>query len=406
MAIAVAGRSGAGVRTRTSRRSAAQPLVVHPAALVTIAALALAAATVIATAGPLRQTLRGLSLVARAAHAGGAVGRFAEWNASAITERPMTLPVGATPIRACVYLPAHSTQTVLMVPGLHPAGIDEPRFVTLARAFARSGVTVVTPDIPDLAAFRISAVLTDRIEAAARWLAIESGLAPEHRVGLLGISFSGSLCVVAAGRPSLAPYVTYVFAFGGYSDLPRELAYLVAHSNDGAHGYGVAIAMLAVADQLVPADEQVAFRGEIQRFLMASYQKRLDEGCAEEQLAEVAGQVRRLPRASRQWLGRLLAGDAALGSDILPLAVIAASAPALSPERSVLPSVPVFLLHGATDRVIVSSESLRLAARLRAEGVPVRVLLTTLLSHASLDQPVQAGEVWRLASFWGDILSQ
>jgi hypothetical protein len=42
----------------------------------------------------------------------------------------------------------------------------------------------------------------------------------------MGISFSGGLSIVAAGRPSLAAKVAYVFSFGGHDDLPRVLRYL------------------------------------------------------------------------------------------------------------------------------------------------------------------------------------
>ena len=45
-------------------------------------------------------------------------------------------------------------------------------------------------------------------------------------VGLMGISFSGGLSIVAAGRPTLRDRVAYVFSFGGHDDLPRVLRYL------------------------------------------------------------------------------------------------------------------------------------------------------------------------------------
>src|SRR5439155_6132899 len=80
--------------------------------------------------------------------------------------------------------------------------------------------------IPELSRFEITPAITDAIERAASWLASESGLAPDHRVGMMGISFSGGLSVVAAGRPSLTGHVAYVFSFGGHDDLPRVLRYL------------------------------------------------------------------------------------------------------------------------------------------------------------------------------------
>jgi hypothetical protein len=49
-----------------------------------------------------------------------------------------------------------------------------------SRRLAEADVIVVTPEIPELSRFEITPNLTDRIEQAAGWLAVESGLA-SHR---------------------------------------------------------------------------------------------------------------------------------------------------------------------------------------------------------------------------------
>ena len=43
-----------------------------------------------------------------------------------------------------------------------------------------------------------------------------------------GISFSGGLSIVAAGRPALRDKVSYVMSFGGHGDLPRVMKYLAS----------------------------------------------------------------------------------------------------------------------------------------------------------------------------------
>ena len=52
-------------------------------------------------------------------------------------------------------------------------------------------------------------------------------IAPDGRVGMIGISFAGGLSIVAAGRPSIRDKVAFVMSFGGHGDLPRTLKYLV-----------------------------------------------------------------------------------------------------------------------------------------------------------------------------------
>ena len=87
----------------------------------------------------------------------------------------------------------------MLVAGIHPAGINEPRLVALAEDLAATGVAVLTPEIPDMARFRITPHATDVIEDVTAWLAAQGELAPDGRVGLMGISFSGGLWSLAAG---------------------------------------------------------------------------------------------------------------------------------------------------------------------------------------------------------------
>ena len=61
--------------------------------------------------------------------------------------------------------------------------------------------------------------------------------------------------------------------------------------------------------------------------------------------------------------------------------------------------------HRKDDNVIPSVESQYLADRLRGQ-VPVRRLLTDLISHAEADQPAHVADLVSLAAFWGDLLGQ
>src|SRR5262245_50220310 len=226
----------------------------------------------------------GLSFVIRAADMHGAARRLADVDTMAVRERDITIPTARGSARARAYEPARRAHhTALLVSGLHPSGIDEPRLMRLARDLAEDGVTVVTPDIPELSRFEITPAITDAIERAAGWLAMESGLAQQGQVGLMGISFSGGLSIVAAGRPSLAGHVTYVFAFGGHDDLPRVLRYLCTGSEPypahelgvqsdrpfvlAPHDYGVDVMLMAADDRLVPKEQEEPLREAVRRYL-------------------------------------------------------------------------------------------------------------------------------------------
>ncbi len=384
--------------------------------------LAVAVAWTIGIAG--RRYVRGLSLVIRGGDLQGFVRSLVEMNTVPIGERLVTIPLQPGSVRARVYSPTSAArQTVLLVSGLHPAGIDEPRLVALSRELAKSAVTVVTPEIEELGRFEITPLLTDRIEQAAYWLAARSGLAGAGRIGLMGVSFSGGLSVVAAGRASLRDRLSYVFSFGGHDDLRRVLEYFCAgldtQTVEGSprqpgieaikrppHDYGVAVVLLNIAEHVVPADQAPALRDGVRRFLWASYLERIDKPRAEAEFAALRALAHTLPDPSSTLLEYVNNRDVRhLGPRLLPHIGPYVDRPELSPSLSPGPSVPVFLLHGRDDNVVPAAESQHLAGRLR-DRVRVHLLLTDLISHAEADQPAHVIDVLRLGRFWGDLLAQ
>ena len=373
----------------------------------------------------LRPYASGLAFVIRAADMHGAVRRVADLGTLPDTERELSIPTLGGVLRARLYEPGGARRrTVLLVSGLHPAGIDEPRLVGLARQLAASHFAVVTPDIPDLSRFAITPAITDAIEESAGWLAADAALAPDGRVGLMGISFSGGLAIVAAGRPSLAGRIAFVLSFGGHDDLPRVLRFLCtgtepaprreirlsAEAADAIvrrpHDYGVAVILLDVADRVVPKAQVEPLRAAVRQFLWASHLDRINKPEADRQFAALRDLAGHLPEPSATLLRYVNDRDVVhLGARLLPWMTLYGQAPALSPSRSPLPSAPVFLLHGTDDNVIPAVESEYLAERLRGHA-PVRLLLSSLISHAEADQPPHVGDVLKLAGFWGDLLER
>ena len=113
----------------------------------------------------------------------GSLRRAADFDTTTTREREIAIPSGGS-LRARVYETSPSPhRAALLTSGLHPAGIDEPRLVGLARRRRPAALLVVTPDIPELSRFEITPAITDAIEQAAVWLSTDSGLAPDHRVG-------------------------------------------------------------------------------------------------------------------------------------------------------------------------------------------------------------------------------
>ena len=353
--------------------------------------------------------IRGAVLVIRAGELHGPARQVADLGAVGITERIVHARTKEIAIRARVYEPTSGSprQTILLVSGLHPTGIDEPRLVALARTLAEANVTVVSPDIPELSRFEITPALTDRIEATALWLATESGIPHSGEIGIIGVSFSGGLAIVAAGRPSLRGHLLYVLSFGGHDDLRRVLQYFCrGDARVPPHDYGLAVVLLHIADRLVPAAQVAPLRDAVRRFLWASYLDREDKSQAQREFAALREVARTLPEPAATLLTFVNNRNVIrLGPRLFPHIRPYVDAPALSPALSPHPTVPVFLLHGRDDNVIPATESANMASRFQDE-VEVRLLITPLISHAEADQPARLGDIARLAGFWGDLLNR
>ncbi len=378
---------------------------------------------------------RGLTFVIRAADMHGPARRLADLDTVTERERLIAIPTARGSMRARVYEPLRpARRATLLISGLHPSGIDEPRLMRLARDLAQDDLVIVTPDIPELSQFDITPAITDAIEESAQWLASRSGFAPDGRIGMMGISFSGGLSIIAAGRPSLAGHVAYVFALGGHDDLTRVLRYLCTgqepypphqirlgpdEGDPGVHvpgddrfvrpphDYGVAVVLLGLADHVVPRPQVAPLRSAVLEYLRASA---LDDGVdkpkATAEFEAVQALTKTLPEPSATLLRHVVDRDVVhLGPRLLPYIGSFGSAPALSVSKSPKPSAPVYLLHGTDDNVIPPIESEYLADELRGHA-PVRLLLSGLISHAEADRPVHVGDVMALASFWGDLLSR
>jgi hypothetical protein len=373
------------------------------------------------------------AFIARAADLPGAPATLAAWRASdpgRISSIQIATRHGDVPAR--ISRPAGSvSRTIVLVPGVHRDGIDEARLVGLAQDLVATGFAVVTVAAPDLQRFRITPSVTDVIEDAIDWASGQRELAPDGRVGVLGVSFSGGLSIVAGGRDRIRDRLAFILSFGGHGDLARVMHYLAsgevvgdldaAQRSDvvrGAehvqvhppHDYGVAVVLLTLAGDVVPPQQVEPLIHGIEGFLLASSLDMVDKPRALQEFARMRAYADTLPEPAAT-LMRFVNDRAVkdLGARLPPIVDGMAShpaMPALSPERApAAPAAPVFLLHGSDDNVIPSVETVLLGEYLQGRA-QVRGLLSGLITHAEVNRAPTATEAWRLASFWREVFAQ
>jgi dienelactone hydrolase len=357
--------------------------------------------------------LRAASFVVQAAGIEGYARTASRLQTGEVDERALTIPWRGGQLRARLYTPrGRSDRTMLLVPGVHAAGVDEPRLVQFARDLASVRHTVLTAELTDLTQYRITPRTTDMIEDAATWLSSQPSLAPDGRVGMMGISFAGGLSIVAASRQPLRDRVAFVMSFGGHGDLPRTLRYLCTGIQANGqhrppHDYGVTIILLSVADRVVPSDQVQPLRAAIATFLEGSRLDMVDKARSAAEFTHAIAMAAALPEPARTLMRYVNERDVAhLGQVLLPHVTELGDDRMLSPAREARPAAPVYLLHGSEDNVIPSIESSLLADTLRARGVTVEQLSTSLITHAQVDRSATAGAMWRLVSFWAGVLGE
>jgi hypothetical protein len=111
------------------------------------------------------------------------------------------------------YSPGDSAPPLLVVPGAAQDGRDDSRVVSLARSLARAGRDVVVPELT-LYQQELDVDDVDRVVRVAQALC-----PPQGGLVLLGLSYGGSLALVAAADERLAGCLDLVATFGAYADL-------------------------------------------------------------------------------------------------------------------------------------------------------------------------------------------
>ncbi len=375
-------------------------------------ALAAAAAVALASVVVAPRYLRAAALVVNASGTEGWPQQLAAWHAAEFRTEEQRIPSRHGALRARLYRPEGRPRRVLvMAPGVHAGGLDEPRLVDFASHLASRRFAVLTVELPDLLQYRITPRTTDMIEDAAGWLSGSGGLAHDGGVGIVGISFAGGLCVSAAGRPALRDRVSFVLSLGGHGNLRRTLRYLCTGvladgTRQQPHDYGVAIALLAVADRVVPPAQVESLRNGILTFLEASRLDAVDKRLAAATFDRARALEREMPEPAATLMRAVNTRDvAALGSAVLPHLASMPDDPALSPDLSPAPAAPVYLLHGADDNVIPSIESRLLAEHLEGQ-TRVELLVTPVIRHAEVDRRSGLRDITRLVAFWAGALDE
>ncbi len=284
--------------------------------------------------------------------------------------------LGAQQLEGLLYRPTRyrPARAVVLVPGISELGCYHPRLMALSRSLANQGFIVLTPDIRMFREFRMSPEALGEIQFWFEQLQTLGGGARPPKIGLAGISFSGTLALIAAAQPAIRDRVAWVLAIGPYDDPMRcSREWFSAGPTTVGPGYYPTrfyakwIIMLAALNML-PGDKE---RGFLQSALVNLLLQRPVPPAPQESTPEAARWYRLAVMREDQ-------EDPELGRRIeaylRPLLY-----EQITPHRAAAEvRCPVFLVHGEQDDLIPPDESRRLHQRIRAKSF---LLISPFLTH-------------------------
>jgi pimeloyl-ACP methyl ester carboxylesterase len=304
-------------------------------------------------------------------------------------------------VKGRLYLPQRHTDApgIMVLHGVHHLGIDEPRLVNFATAMASCGLRVLTPELPGIKDYHVDLDSMRVIGESAKWFAGQTG----GPVGVMGLSFSGGLALVAAGDPAYRGDFRFVFAAGSHDEMAHVANYYLTGEEvrpDGTierltpHEYGSLVLEYEHLEDFVPMEDEAAIRPVLRDHL---YEDKNAEKLA----------VAKLNERQRTEAAELMDSNSAVTK-----AKLAASDVKHTPEMERLSphgtlrtmTTPVYLLHGQADNIIPAAETLWMASELPRTTLQ-EVLVSPVLSHVNLDGAKPGVlEQWRLVHFFALVL--
>ena len=300
-------------------------------------------------------------------------------------------------VRARVYSPERHPDApgLVVLHGVHHLGIDDPRLTNFATAMASCGLRVLTPELPGIKDYHVDLDSVRVIGESTRWFSGQTG----GPVGVLGLSFSGGLALVAANDPAYRKDFKFVFAVGAQDQMGHVANYYITGQEarpDGTierlkpHDYGPLVLEYEHLEDFVPAEDEAAIRAVLREHLY-------ENGSAEEAAKAKLNPQEKVEMAelmnpnSAVTKAKLAASDAKHAKEMEEL----------SPHGMLRAmTTPVYLLHGQGDNIIPSAETLWIASELPRATLQ-EALVSPVLSHVNLDEAKpRLWDQWRLVHFF------
>jgi pimeloyl-ACP methyl ester carboxylesterase len=166
--------------------------------------------------------------------------------------------------------------SVLVIPGLHFLGVEDPRFARFVSILRTTGARVEGLDLPELRALTLPPSMLETASAA---------LERHHRahgpVALMSISFGSIVALTLAARHP--DKVSRLVLFGGYHDLQTAFCFALGGAIPGFPAelrdpLNAPAVFLNLVDELLPASDRPAFARAARTFCERTWSRGPGQG--------------------------------------------------------------------------------------------------------------------------------
>ena len=273
--------------------------------------------------------------------------------------------------------------SLLVLPGLHPAGPADPRLDRFCAVLADAGALVFAAFLPTYGSLAVAPEVVDEARTAFQRL-LELPARPQARKpGVVSISFGSLPAIALAASPDYGPRIGRLVTFGGFADFDATLRFALSGDGDRAHDPlnrpAVYLNLLDLLDE--PPRDRPALEAAYRSFVYRTWgrpemklegrylavARELASGVHADDLAlfELGTGLR---EGGEEFAFRLLAKDAADFSYMDPT------------PHLVRLIAPATFIHGRDDDVIPFEAAAGLAQGTR-DGAGARALITGLYNH-------------------------
>jgi pimeloyl-ACP methyl ester carboxylesterase len=290
--------------------------------------------------------------------------------------------IGVREYRALIYRSTrmNPTKALIMAPGISELGCYHPKLIAFSRFLAEQGLLVITPDIEEFRNFEISAEPINQLLLWFNEAETMGGTDKMLKAGLAGISYSGTLALIAAAKPSIRDRVAFVVCIGPYYNLMRcteqWFSIMPGDASSESHppklyaragNYARWVIMLAALDMLPSDWDRIFLKNTLHNLLLQK---------------EIPQPTQELTSEGERWYK--LATAAKPSDSELVQAIKEHLTPRLYRQLDPEPALhelrcPVFLIHGAYDDLIPPTESLQIHRNL----VDSHLFISPFLTHTA-----------------------